>query len=292
LQNSFLSEGGLLKTRTPTFVSIKCGQPLTIKKCQDDLGQPRCRDALREFTEPTPHFHAMEKPRPMSEKPGTPKNENPKLGFDANPGLRSATPMLTQRRHHIRIRRAALRSSIGGREPIRHFFIVRGGCHLDLISRCVWELQNSFLSEGGSLKTRFPPQRWLQGFVRHVLFLWILSSSQTRAPRELQNLFRPPSPLHLRLPAACNVAELLATAAVHGCKIHQDDNVGLLAAFGENWRWVSRNTIRNSDKLSPQHRRHGRADYHKCPAQPTPFPPRNKFPGSVEPVSLICNGWN
>jgi len=50
-----------------------------------------------------------------------------------DPGLRFATPMLTQRQQPIRIRKAMLNFSIGGRETIRHFFIVGGGSHLDVI---------------------------------------------------------------------------------------------------------------------------------------------------------------
>ena len=41
-------------------------------------------------------------------------------------GLRSATPMLTQRHQHRCTRRAALKFSIGGREPIPALFDCEG----------------------------------------------------------------------------------------------------------------------------------------------------------------------
>ena len=52
---------------------------------------------------------------------------NPKLNSATDPGLRSAAPMLTQRQQHTCTRRAVLNFSIGGRETIRQYFIVRGG---------------------------------------------------------------------------------------------------------------------------------------------------------------------
>ena len=49
------------------------------------------------------------------------------LNSETDPGLRSATPMLTQRQQDTCTRRAALKFSIGGRESIRQYFVVRGG---------------------------------------------------------------------------------------------------------------------------------------------------------------------
>ena len=49
------------------------------------------------------------------------------LGSDMDPGLRFATPTLTQRQQPIRVRKAMFNFSIGVRETIRHLFIVRSG---------------------------------------------------------------------------------------------------------------------------------------------------------------------
>ena len=77
-------------------------------------------------------FPDMEKPRPTFQE-ARPEKQNPTLGSDMDPGLRFATPMLTQRQEPFRTRKAVFKLSIGGRETIRHYFIVRGGSQLDVV---------------------------------------------------------------------------------------------------------------------------------------------------------------
>jgi len=67
-------------------------------------------------------FLDMEKPRPTFQE-ARPEKNNPKLESDMDPGLRFATPMLTQRQQPIRIRKTMFNFSIGGRETIRHFLL-------------------------------------------------------------------------------------------------------------------------------------------------------------------------
>ena len=73
------------------------------------------------------HIHlVMEKPRTTSQEARPNKNKNHILSSEMDLGLRSATPMLTQRHQHRCTRRAALKFSIGGREPIPAIFYCEG----------------------------------------------------------------------------------------------------------------------------------------------------------------------
>ena len=119
------------------YIYIYILQPFTIRYCQDDLcmfrvsliAAVRCT-ALKTRR----HIHlVMEKPRTTSQEARPPNDKSPNLSSETDPGLRSATPMLTQRQQHTCTRRAELKFSIGGHEAIRQYFIVRGGSYLDLI---------------------------------------------------------------------------------------------------------------------------------------------------------------
>ena len=102
-------------------------QPLTIKYCQDDLRIFRVNlvAAMRyvhSFTDQTPHSSCHVEAENHSPRSATPKSKNQILSSEMDLGLRSATPMLTQRHQHRCTRRAALKFSIGGREPIPAIF--------------------------------------------------------------------------------------------------------------------------------------------------------------------------
>ena len=129
-------------------------QPLTIKYCQDDLLIFRVKlvAAMRyvhSFTDQTPHSSCHGEAENHFPRSATPTNKNPILSSEMDLGLRSATPMLTQRHQHRCTRRAALKFSIGGRKPIQAIFCCEGwfplgpdfmmcpGC---LLSRCTSDL--------------------------------------------------------------------------------------------------------------------------------------------------------
>ena len=86
-----------------------------------------CRNALHSFTGQTQHPSCHGEAENHIPRSSTPNNNNPNLNSETDPGLRSATPMLTQRQQHTCTRRAAFKFSIGGRESIRQYVIVRGG---------------------------------------------------------------------------------------------------------------------------------------------------------------------
>ena len=105
--------------------------PLTIKYCQDDLRTFRVSIALNRFPDQTPHSSWYEEAEKHIPRHATTTNKHPKLNSATDPGLRSATPMLTQRQQHTCTRRAVINFSIGGREAIRQYVIVRGGSNND-----------------------------------------------------------------------------------------------------------------------------------------------------------------
>ena len=85
-----------------------------------------CRNALHSFTDQTPHLSCHGEAENHFPRSATPTNKNPILSSEMDLGLRSATPMLTQRHQHRCTRRAALKFSIGGREPIPAIFYCEG----------------------------------------------------------------------------------------------------------------------------------------------------------------------
>ena len=97
-------------------------------------GQHGCRNALNRFPDQTPHSSWYEEAEKHIPRCATTKEINPKLNSATDPRLRSATPMLTQRQQQSCTRRAVINFSIGGREAIRQYFIVRGGSIMSSIS--------------------------------------------------------------------------------------------------------------------------------------------------------------
>ena len=99
-----------------------------------------CRSVLHSFKYQMPHSSCRGEAENHIPRSSTQTNKNPNLSSETDPGLRSATPMLTQRQQHTCTRRAALKFSISGREAIRQYLIVRGGnnkntsCHRSWLS--------------------------------------------------------------------------------------------------------------------------------------------------------------
>ena len=87
-----------------------------------------CRNALHSLTAQTPDSSCHGEAENHIPRSLTPTHKQYTLNSETDPGLRSATPMLTQRQQHTCTRRAALTFRIGGgRESIRQYFVARGG---------------------------------------------------------------------------------------------------------------------------------------------------------------------
>ena len=77
---------------------------------------PQC--VTYSVTDQTPHSSCHGEAQNHFPRSATPQKKKHILSSEMDLGLRSATPMLSQRHQHRCIRRAALKFSIGGREPI------------------------------------------------------------------------------------------------------------------------------------------------------------------------------
>ena len=106
------------------------GQPLTINIAKMTYAYsvspwlPQC--VTYSVTDQTPHSSCHGEAQNHFPRSATQTNKNHILSSEMDLGLRSATPMLTQRRQHRCTRRAALKFSIGGREPIPALFDCEG----------------------------------------------------------------------------------------------------------------------------------------------------------------------
>ena len=113
-------------------------------------GQHGCRKASNSFTDQTPHSSWHGEAENHIPRRATTNNKSPNLNSATDPGLRSATQILTQRQQHTCTRRAALKFSIGGREAIRQYFIVRGGSNNSINSNDIMNSNSNSSNESTS----------------------------------------------------------------------------------------------------------------------------------------------